>query len=172
MFHTRCITFPRSKFWRCLGMLGWSSEFFGPLHGSVLLRWTQHPCGLARLGLALTARRGSKLNIFSSAGLQREPVGKWQSLQQRPAFSHTAVFIILTSTCNDTLSPSLFPSLSFSQVFISVSQSLFSPGFITCSYRSAKIYMRRNRESCPIFLSPSAKTWSCECRWASRDDPR
>lgn len=114
MFHARWITFPRSTFWRCLGMSGWSLEFFRPLHGSVLLCWTQHPCGLAQLSLALAARRGSKLNIFSSAGLQWEPVGKWRSLQQRPAFSHTAVFIILTSTCNDTLSPSLCLTLTVS----------------------------------------------------------
>ncbi len=77
---------------------------------------SHHTCGLAWPTLA--AVWTSKLNIFLSAGFQWEPVGNCRSLQQQECTACSLVylqFIVLTWTCNNNPSPSLFfPGLSIS----------------------------------------------------------
>lgn len=101
---------------------------------------SHHTCSLA--WPALAAVWTSKLNIFPSAGFQWEPVGNCRSLQQQECAACSLVFlqfIVLTWTCNNNPSPSLFsPGLSISIQIL--------------HHRRAKSYRGRNGEAWGIFL--------------------
>lgn len=123
---------------------------------------SHHTCGLA--WPAFAAVWTSKLNIFPSAGFQWEPVGNCRSLQQQECAACSLVFlqfIVLTWTCNNNPSPSLFsPGLSIS---IQILLTLAADG-----PRSTGAEMEKLGE----FFFPISKTLPCECRWASGEAPR